>query len=348
MKLVLLLLLAVIVISGCISYSGDSENSSPEITLDLEEIDIRIQGEACWKTEEVLEVNYLGKYLVAEEEITLYFQGEPVNKKYIDILEEEEGLERILLKKVAKKGIFGWKLKQEYEIYGTWTHYLDIKTEKLVTKSGIFLEDELKNTEFGKDDWRWMFSALIDCYDFSSCQPKRNWNCVEKLLNDSSFTHKLELIEADYKKILHKPVGCWTGEDCRERESCISRAESMWLYGTCKEIKKRKGIRNPVEGRGRTEELIYSAGELTANSIPLIELYVDNRDITECDVLENKTSEERIYCGIARFVGVYDVVGTFLTVLTLGQSAVPIKLIDSILSKIKILAKQHAKQSRKR
>ena len=289
----------------------------------------------------------MGKYLVAEEEITLYFQGEAVNKKYIDILEKKEQLERILLKKVAKKGIFGWKLKGEYEIYGTWTHYLDISAEKIVTKSGVFLEDELKNTEFGKEDWRWMFSALMKCYDFSSCQPKRDWNCIEKLLNDSSFTHKLELIEADYKKILQKPVGCWTGEACRERETCISRADSMWLYGSCKEIKKRDGLRNPVEGKGRTEELIYNAGELTANSIPIIELYVDNRDITECDALENKTSEERIYCGIARFVGVYDVVGTFLSVLTLGQSAGPIKLIDSLLSKIKILTKQNAKQSRK-
>ena len=101
MKVVPLLLLAVIVISGCISYSGDSENASPEITLALEEIDISVQGEACWKTEEVLEVNYLGKYLVAAEEITLYLQGKPVNKKYIEILDEEEGLERILLKKVA-------------------------------------------------------------------------------------------------------------------------------------------------------------------------------------------------------------------------------------------------------
>ena len=42
MKVVPLLLLAVIVISGCISYSGDSENASPEITLALEEIDISV------------------------------------------------------------------------------------------------------------------------------------------------------------------------------------------------------------------------------------------------------------------------------------------------------------------
>ncbi|MDP7260441.1 MAG: hypothetical protein QGI80_00565, partial [archaeon] len=104
MKLVLLLLLAIVAVSGCISYSEDIENAEQEIALVLEEIDISIDVGSCWKTEESLEVSYFGKYAIIEEEINLYFKGEPANNNYIDILEKEERLENILLKEIAKKG----------------------------------------------------------------------------------------------------------------------------------------------------------------------------------------------------------------------------------------------------
>ena len=346
MKLVLLLLLAIVAVSGCISYSEDIENAEQEIALVLEEIDISIDVGSCWKTEESLEVSYFGKYAIIEEEINLYFKGEPANNNYIDILEKEERLENILLKEIAKKGFFGLGLKKDYEIYGKTEHYIDLEQGKFVTKSGEFLENSPKKGELGKEDWRPMFSLLLGCYDLSECSPKRNARCVDALLNDSFFVNKLEIIEPNYKKILNKPFGCWTDDECKGGETCISRADSMWLYGKCKEIKKQRGIRNPVKGQSKIEEWIYSTGELTANSMPLLELYVDDRDIIECDSLENQTSAERLYCGIARFAGVYDVLGTTLSVLTLGHSTGPVELIDGLLSKIKIFTKQRAKQSR--
>lgn len=170
----------------------------------------------------------------------LKYNGHDIQDNYTLLIDSSE--------RAALENLFVEKVKLEnMSLFNEETIFVDVTDQEVMSRlySEETLDAELRNNDFDKNDWGWMFAQIMNCYNYQYIPEVKcsNWSiyefnakivnnnrirnesCIDELENNEVFIERLKLWNLTQnltvkKEVEKKTTGCKNNNDCKMDEKC--------------------------------------------------------------------------------------------------------------------------------